>query len=61
MLERAGETVKLGFKVHPHMLRHSCGFVLANKGHPHENNPGEYRPPVDHAHGPIHGTVANAV
>ncbi len=24
---------KLGFKVHPHMLRHSCGFALANKGY----------------------------
>jgi type 1 fimbriae regulatory protein FimB len=23
---------KLGFKVNPHMLRHSCGFYLANKG-----------------------------
>jgi site-specific recombinase XerD len=22
-----------GFKVHPHMLRHACGFALANKGH----------------------------
>src|ERR1700724_1300719 len=24
---------KLGFKAHPHMLRHACGFALANKGH----------------------------
>ena len=23
----------LGFKAHPHMLRHACGFALANKGH----------------------------
>jgi site-specific recombinase XerD len=22
----------LGFKVHPHMLRHACGYTLANKG-----------------------------
>ncbi len=21
------------FKAHPHMLRHACGFALANKGH----------------------------
>ncbi len=21
------------FKSHPHMLRHACGFALANKGH----------------------------
>ena len=30
MIERAGE---FDFKPHPHMLRHACGFVLANKGH----------------------------
>jgi integrase len=33
MIERAGEAAKLGFKAHPHMLRHACGFALANKGH----------------------------
>ncbi len=33
MVERAGIEAKLGFKVHPHMLRHACGYVLANKGH----------------------------
>ena len=27
------EAAKLGFKAHPHMLRHACGFALANKGH----------------------------
>jgi integrase len=33
MLDRAGVEAKLGFKPHPHMLRHACGFALANKGH----------------------------
>jgi site-specific recombinase XerD len=33
MIEPAGEAAKLGFKAHPHMLRHACGFALANKGH----------------------------
>ena len=33
MVERLGEAAKLGFKAHPHMLRHACGFALANKGH----------------------------
>ena len=33
MVERAGTTAKLAFKAHPHMLRHACGFALANKGH----------------------------
>jgi site-specific recombinase XerD len=33
LIERAGESAKLGFKPHPHMLRHACGFALTNKGH----------------------------
>ncbi len=33
LLERAGEAAGLGFKAHPHMLRHACGFALANAGH----------------------------
>jgi len=33
MVERAGEATQLGFKAHPHMLLHACGFALANKGH----------------------------
>lgn len=33
MIERIGEAAKLGYKAHPHMLRHACGFALANKGH----------------------------
>ena len=33
MVERAGISAKLGFRAHPHMLRHSCGFALANNGH----------------------------
>ena len=33
MVERAGLEAKLSFKAHPHMLRHACGYALANKGH----------------------------
>ena len=33
MIERLGEAAGLGFKPHPHMLRHACGFTLANKGY----------------------------
>ena len=32
MIERAGEAAKLPFPVHVHMLRHSTGYALANKG-----------------------------
>lgn len=33
IIVRAGESAELGFPVHPHMLRHACGYKLANDGH----------------------------
>jgi site-specific recombinase XerD len=33
MMERAGSEAAFRFKPHPHMLRHACGYALANKGH----------------------------
>ena len=33
LIARAGEKAGLGFPVHPHMLRHGCGYKLANEGH----------------------------
>jgi site-specific recombinase XerD len=33
MVERAGEASGFKFKAHPHMLRHACGYALANAGH----------------------------
>jgi type 1 fimbriae regulatory protein FimB/type 1 fimbriae regulatory protein FimE len=32
-LSRIGEVSSIIFPVHPHMLRHACGFKLANDGH----------------------------
>jgi integrase len=32
LVERAGVEAKLPFAIHPHMLRHACGFALANRG-----------------------------
>jgi len=32
MVARAGEAAKFAFLVHSHMLRHSCGYKLANDG-----------------------------
>src|SRR5216684_5366699 len=32
LIERAGVEAKLPFPVHAHMLRHACGYALANKG-----------------------------
>jgi integrase len=31
MVARLGVAAKLGFKAHPHMFRHACGFQLANQ------------------------------
>jgi type 1 fimbriae regulatory protein FimB/type 1 fimbriae regulatory protein FimE len=32
LLARAGDAAELGMPIHPHMLRHSTGFKLANDG-----------------------------
>jgi type 1 fimbriae regulatory protein FimB/type 1 fimbriae regulatory protein FimE len=32
LVARAGEKAGIDFPVHPHMLRHGCGFKLANDG-----------------------------
>jgi integrase len=32
LIERAGIEAKMPFPVHAHMLRHACGYALANKG-----------------------------
>ena len=32
LVEQTGKRAKLNFKVNPHMLRHSTGYYLANKG-----------------------------
>jgi integrase len=33
MVTRTGQEAGLPFPIHPHMLRHACGFKLANDGH----------------------------
>jgi site-specific recombinase XerD len=32
LIARVGQAAKFPFPVHPHMLRHACGFKLANDG-----------------------------
>ena len=56
MLKRAGEATKFDMKIHPHMLRHACGFKLA-----YPNDPGLSRPQVDPAYGALHRTGADSV
>ena len=33
LVKPAGVAAKLPFTVHPHMLRHACGYKLTNDGH----------------------------
>jgi type 1 fimbriae regulatory protein FimB/type 1 fimbriae regulatory protein FimE len=33
LIRRVGEAANMPFPIHPHMLRHACGFKLANDGH----------------------------
>jgi type 1 fimbriae regulatory protein FimB/type 1 fimbriae regulatory protein FimE len=33
LIARAGAAAGIPFPVHPHMLRHACGYKLANAGH----------------------------
>src|SRR2546430_12971178 len=32
IITRLGAAAKMPFQIHPHMLRHACGFKLANQG-----------------------------
>ena len=33
LIQRLGEAANMPFPIYPHMLRHACGFKLANDGH----------------------------
>jgi len=33
LISRLGERARMPFPIHPHMLRHACGYALANAGH----------------------------
>ena len=33
LIQRLGKAAEMPFAIHPHMLRHPCGFKLANDGH----------------------------
>jgi type 1 fimbriae regulatory protein FimB/type 1 fimbriae regulatory protein FimE len=54
-VERAGKAAGFGMKIHPHMLRHACGFKLANDG------VDTSRPQVNSAYGALYRAVADAI
>ena len=57
MIEHAGKVAKLSFKTHPHMLRHACGYALANRGH---DKDGVTRCQNDRTQGPACAIAAGA-
>jgi type 1 fimbriae regulatory protein FimB/type 1 fimbriae regulatory protein FimE len=61
LVKRIGERAGLAFPVHVHMLRHACGYALANAGHDTRANPGLARPPQHPAYREVYRTFADAV
>ena len=60
MIARAGEAAKLA-GIHPHMLRHACGYALANKGHDTRSLQAYLGPQEHPAHRALYRAVADAV
>jgi integrase len=54
MLSRAAEEAKLEFTVHPHMLRHACGYKLANDCRDTRTIQDYLGQPVDPVDGALH-------
>ena len=53
---RIGARAKTQFLVHPHMLRHGCGYALTNAGHDTRALPQKHP-----AHGALHRTCAGSI
>jgi type 1 fimbriae regulatory protein FimB/type 1 fimbriae regulatory protein FimE len=61
MLQRAATATTLTLKVHPHMLRHACGFALANSGSRYPRLTSLSRAQDHPAYGPLHRVGARPV
>src|SRR5262249_37049044 len=48
LIQRLGEAAEMPFPIHPHMLRHACGFKLANDGPRHAGLAALSRPQEHH-------------
>jgi hypothetical protein len=57
----SGARARFAFLIHAHMLRHACGYALANEGHDTRAHPGLARPPIDPAHDALHAIERGAV
>jgi site-specific recombinase XerD len=61
IVERACQDTKLDIKAHPHMLRHVCGYELANKGTDTRTIQAYLGHPEHQQHGALHRAVGNTV
>ena len=61
LVSRLGVEAKLEFPVHPHMLRHACGFHLANRGVDTRQPAGLLGAQEHPAHGALHRALADPV
>jgi type 1 fimbriae regulatory protein FimB/type 1 fimbriae regulatory protein FimE len=60
LIKRIGERAGFDFLVHVHMLRHACGYALANRGH--DTRASQAYLATEHsAHDQIHGIESDAV
>ena len=60
MVARLGVAAKLGFVTHPHMLRHACGFQLANQGTDTRTLQAYLGPSQHPAHCALYRTITHA-
>jgi hypothetical protein len=60
MVQRTGRAAGFAFGVHPHMLRHSTGYKLANDGQD-TRSLAHYWTPEFAIDGPVHGAGAGSV
>ena len=60
-MERAGRAAGFGMKIHPHMLRHACGYKLANDGVDTRTIQAYLGPQVDPPYGPLYRAGADAI
>jgi site-specific recombinase XerD len=54
LIARLGRDAGLSFPVHPHQLRHACGYALASAGHDTRAVQHWARAPQHRAHGALY-------
>ena len=61
LVKTIGARAKLPFRVHAHMLRHACGYALANAGHDTRLIQDWLGHPSNPAHRALYGVKSDAI